>query len=610
MKKTFLFFGPEATVWSFISTHILLAKLCESRENMPLMVRCTGQLFRCQGLNAIGYPLEQTEKGKAEMCAGCITHMNALLKQYALRSVDMANFVDTATLRAVRKEAFSIKHYDSTIEYMATPVGKLALADLFFDKISDFTTMSPTQLLRCRYSLADAMLTTAFMKKLMKRTQLSSVVVYNPYTSYETARYVAHQAGVPSSVATHYTSCGIDWQRPSILGTFRDEELFDHILVNWQKVRDVPLSREDVFDSIGDSIYRTLGRNTIVQVFSKPSYADPAEIFTKLSLDANKKILVAGTSSFDERSATDARLTLWGCRKPHDIMGIQVEWGQTLLKMMASLPDLQLVIRVHPRDCGTAHHELLKSSWTNIPPNCRIVWPEDAISTYGLLELADVVLTAWSTVGMEAARLGVPAVQATSHYNFPDDVFLRNVKKPEEYQNCILSRLTAPPSLETFKYALRFDIWNRKGSTFDLGEFCDFTSNGFAKDFPLPYEKAPLVQSLLEGKLTVSEYNVQLKLTNPVPILAKETTAVQEGIALYLALLYFGGLGESCKTVVYANSLTHLRSLQKYIQDTPNTLGLCFDGKKTVAFFQGKVTQRTSAMAVRLAVMTGTPFTG
>ena len=110
--------------------------------------------------------------------------------------------------------------------------------------------------------------------------------------------------------------------------------------------------------------------------------------------------------------------------------GSMVDWIAEAALAMAARPDAVLVIRVHPAEVrwGTAQPiepELLARTG-GLPSNVRIVRPDDPISSYTLMGMAERVLTYTSTVGLEAALGGRRvAVAGETHYRgrgFTDDV--------------------------------------------------------------------------------------------------------------------------------------------------------------------------------------------
>jgi hypothetical protein len=99
--------------------------------------------------------------------------------------------------------------------------------------------------------------------------------------------------------------------------------------------------------------------------------------------------------------------------------GSMLEWINAVVASAGGRPDLTLIVRVHPAEqsWGTRQPvwEALRSA--ALPANVRVVGPGDPISSYGLLELSDLVLTYASTIGLEAVVRGLPVVVAAkTHY--------------------------------------------------------------------------------------------------------------------------------------------------------------------------------------------------
>ena len=94
----------------------------------------------------------------------------------------------------------------------------------------------------------------------------------------------------------------------------------------------------------------------------------------------------------------------------------QIEWLTALVNYVEQGDELALVVRIHPREgvnkresVASQHLTRLREAFGGTYANCRFIWPADPVSSYDLGEAADVVLTSWSTIGLEMARLGAPS---------------------------------------------------------------------------------------------------------------------------------------------------------------------------------------------------------
>ena len=101
----------------------------------------------------------------------------------------------------------------------------------------------------------------------------------------------------------------------------------------------------------------------------------------------------------------------------------QIAWVNDVIDWVKSRPDVQLIIKVHPnlggnRYIGKAANELqaYEGMRLQLPPNVRIVTPEQQLSAYELAEEADIGLTFGSIMGLEMAMLGKPVVLRHVHF--------------------------------------------------------------------------------------------------------------------------------------------------------------------------------------------------
>ena len=138
-------------------------------------------------------------------------------------------------------------------------------------------------------------------------------------------------------------------------------------------------------------------------------------IFQKLSLSRNKTTFLATLASNDERMTAKLVGALDFLDIRTSLFDSQIEWIKFLIKEFQVRPNLQLVIRVHPREFPnkresvTSQHaiELLREL-DNLPANVFVNWPSDEVSLYDLVQVIDVGLAATSTTGLQLATLGIP----------------------------------------------------------------------------------------------------------------------------------------------------------------------------------------------------------
>ena len=194
----------------------------------------------------------------------------------------------------------------------------------------------------------------------------------------------------------------------------------------------------------------------------------------------NKKLLVAFTSCGDELLFMYNHMDLLGystAQHPKPFLN-QIEWLKCLVNHAEESEDLELIVRIHPREgtsgrysSASAHLALLLEEFKREFKNTRFVWPDEKISSYDLMEIADVGLTSWSTIGVEMARLGVPVVTAFRNITFPDDDFLKwGGNTPDDYVRTVRERFEWQPSLESLARAYRAYYAYRLGPTISFND--------------------------------------------------------------------------------------------------------------------------------------------
>ena len=179
----------------------------------------------------------------------------------------------------------------------------------------------------------------------------------------------------------------------------------------WKELENIQLS-EQQFERVR-SLYSSRQNASLWENFGRLWQGLPlqgeGEVRQSLNLDERPVILLAANVIGDS-------LTL----------GRQVfsrnmtEWLQFTVRHFSSLPGIQLVVRIHPGERytkGPSVAEVVRQAIPDLPGHIHLVQAHDPINTYDLIGISDLGLVYTTTVGMEMAMGGVPAiVSGATHY--------------------------------------------------------------------------------------------------------------------------------------------------------------------------------------------------
>ncbi|MDH3705371.1 MAG: hypothetical protein OES57_04855 [Acidimicrobiia bacterium] len=126
------------------------------------------------------------------------------------------------------------------------------------------------------------------------------------------------------------------------------------------------------------------------------------------------------------------------------------DWLDASIAVVADRPDDELIIRIHPAETKMSGkrtrepiEEHLARTHPRLPPNVAVVGPETPLSSYPLMEAADVGLVLTSIVGLELALLGKPVVVAgRPHYH--DRGFTHDASTAADYRRLVEAALDQP----------------------------------------------------------------------------------------------------------------------------------------------------------------------
>jgi hypothetical protein len=223
----------------------------------------------------------------------------------------------------------------------------------------------------------------------------------------------------------------------------------------WREWGEVPLTHEELGDITHLMGEREHGRDTGWNAFT--AAPQPlGEVATALGLRSDRPLWVLFTSSDDEVAGDDDH------RSP---FVSQLAWIEQTVEHARRNPQIDLVIRVHPntgsrRSSGANRDQLeqMRRLGESLPPNVRMIDPDDEISSYPLMDLCSVGLVWVSTVGLELACKGKSVVVAAGN-RVAGTSFVHTVQDSATYDELLASLNALEPgavSAEIRRLALRF----------------------------------------------------------------------------------------------------------------------------------------------------------
>ena len=179
----------------------------------------------------------------------------------------------------------------------------------------------------------------------------------------------------------------------------------------WAARRDLPLDEQQWEQA--RNLFASRQRADLWQNFARRWQGSPnkggEQVRADLNLDARPVILLAANVIGDSltlgRQVFSANMT---------------EWLGRTVGYFAGRPEAQLVVRIHPGERytkGPSVADVVRQVMPEGGEHTHLVAADDPVNTYDLLEIADLGLVYTTTVGLEMAMSGVPAIVAgQTHY--------------------------------------------------------------------------------------------------------------------------------------------------------------------------------------------------
>lgn len=434
---TILVYSPYSQAMPHVLHEITIAKSLQLRGANVIYICCDKFYSVCDA------NWERWGKKNEDSCRLCMAQAKSRLELYEIKHEWLSSYIDQHTVSSIYQWINNLPIDQLRMcSYKDYAVGGYGLASLCSHyRLSNLDMKEPHIINTYKNYIAGSALAIDALTEALDVHKPDVILMFNGrFFSHNILLRLAKQRGITAYI--HERSSIKD----TILFKYNGNILVSEQSKNhWKAWEDIPLSSGEV-NCIDDYLaQRKLGNNTGCLSISHAKH-DVKFIYETLNISQNSKIITLFTSSTDEFIGNP---------------GLKFIINQTdLIKRAISFfkdkIEYCLVIRVHPNatesDITNTDMAALKDS---LPPNVKILYPDDKISSYKLIEVSNANIVFMSSIGIEAAAMGKPVLMCSdisSFYGHRYSLNLPDADSCEEYIELLLSEVF---SIERIRAAYR-----------------------------------------------------------------------------------------------------------------------------------------------------------
>jgi hypothetical protein len=628
-SRNALIFLPETGIYPYLRSLSILGDALKKSGYAVYIVDCGGVALRCTMMPNYQMPFVVSAEQKLEKCQECKRHLENAVKVYGFSRINLGEHADEHLLQTIDDLLKISTDKWENLEYRGLKIGHIAIYDLMLEtKVLSVKNLTTEQEHLYGSYIKNTALMTEIADRIIKDRKTDLVLTYNPYAQCQAVRYACQINNVNFKCITNTHHLGANFSLFQFSSQLFIKELLEHCL-NWKSGQEIPISSDAVKNCFDDVLYRMYGSGAQrSHIFSSTKAQDPGNLYGQLNLEKEKKIIGVFTGSYDERLGMKNMLNAWGqLLNEKEVFENQMEWLLFLKEFSEPRSDLQLVVRVHPREgrgVSSEHLQTLKKNFSENTDNFKVIWPDNPISSYDLMEIIDSCLISNSTVGLECQRLGIPTLSYTRNISYPDEGVIETAANMEEYKEKLEKIVNYKCSFREIISCARFYNWRTFINSLNMGESIpeDFADPSV---YPaVPEDKRKMVVDILENKIDLIKYNTE-RLAQAAYSQDDELEAVKLGIRRVINQLFASSLlevkeifykrwfGNAEKRRCKMSNETFQDYILKYSEDISqmsdfikkskkdNTAYLIKDGIYAIFVKNGVSARRCSKMAINLA---------
>ena len=395
-----------------------------------------------------------TKASNAGLCDRCTGNINSIIDAVGLPAVTLGHYISSEQIKELRSLVASIppEHIRSYV-LDRIPVGDHAFSSTVRVTLRGTVDLDdPYEMSVYRRQLLSAMVMARAARSYLEKERPDRVVcIHGVYLTHGTLVDVCHDMGV--SVIVY----GIPYRNQTVM--MCHNETYHKALVKepnhlWENNVLTDAHRAALASYMGSKLS---GGRDAVNYHPNP-ILDKKAVLEQIGLDPEKPTIALYTN------------VIWDAQIYYDFNAFEniFEWVFETIDYIATRPDLQLVIRVHPAETKAGFKtrqpfaEEIEARFPKLPPNVFLVRPESDISSYTLADLSCAALIYGTKMGLELVYRGLPVIVAGETFS-RNKGFTYDVESRNEYFDLLdkIPNLAAPPPawisrVETFAYYLFF----------------------------------------------------------------------------------------------------------------------------------------------------------
>jgi hypothetical protein len=515
-----LFLAPEAGLEPFYASHVILARVLSDAGHSALILSCDGLQPTCSLKIAMRLPPTKAGETGNAACVRCRASALRVGARYGLPDITLEELLDQAR----RAEIESVMKANDDAPWKAVYDGMAVGAGCLGETLRAQRKVSVDELNNDDIALVRALLFSSLavylaVKELGARFDIQRIVYFGDYAYFLPPQIYAVRHRIPLTNVCHAYHRDTDRRFLNLWPTHAAIHQLEQVR-RWEKYQTDAIEPTTVAEITNGALYRLYGHGG-VSTYSPNWSESPGDLLEQLGLASGGRVLVAYTNSTDELVCNQHTLQMldYDYLNARNPFPTQLAWLQQLVDWVSERPDLRLILRLHPRMAVSTRHANLASEYgqmteafASLPPNVAVVWPESPVSSYNLAELADVVLTAWSSIGLELARFGVPVIAAFQGVGpFPNGSFIGFAESAAGYFAAIERALDSAPTLDSIVGAFRWTHFLHWTPLIDVADVIPSPDYDDVPNFHTPRNADTILKVMAEGEDLIALNMARLK---------------------------------------------------------------------------------------------------